>query len=67
MGAVLVVLIGPAVSAFGVALVPFAAGNFLYLAGSILWDSRDQLRDRTLRLSYVALIAVGLLLTWIAA
>lgn len=67
MGAVLVVMIGPAVTAFGIALVPFAAGNFLYLAGSILWDSRDQLRDRKFRLSYVALIAVGLLLTWIAA
>lgn len=67
MGAVLVVLIGPAISAFGVALVPFAAGNFLYLAGSILWDSREQLRDRTLRVSYVLLVAVGLLLTWVAA
>lgn len=67
LGAVLVVLIGPAITAFGVALVPFAAGNFLYLAGSILWDSRDQLRDRSLRLSFVALVGVGLLLTWIAA
>lgn len=67
LGAVLVVIIGPAITAFGVALVPFAAGNFLYLAGSILWDSRDQLRNRTFRLAYVALIVVGLLLTWIAA
>jgi zinc and cadmium transporter len=67
LGAVLVVVIGPAVSAFGIALVPFAAGNFLYLAGSILWDSREQLRKTRLRRAYALLILVGLLLTWLAA
>ena len=67
LGAVLVVLIGPSITAFGVALVPFAAGNFLYLAGSIIWDSREQLRDRRLRPAYVLLVVVGLLLTWLAA
>jgi zinc and cadmium transporter len=67
LGAVLVVMIGPAVTAFGVALVPFAAGNFIYLAGSIMWDSRHQLRDPRLRPAYAILIVVGLLLTWGAA
>jgi zinc and cadmium transporter len=67
LGAVLVVLIGPSITAFGVALLPFAAGNFLYLAGSIIWDSRDQLRDPRLRPAYVLLVVVGLLLTWLAA
>jgi zinc and cadmium transporter len=67
LGAVLVVVIGPAVSAFGIALVPFAAGNFLYLAGSILWDSREQLRKTRLRQAYALLILVGLLLTWLAS
>jgi len=67
LGAVLVVLIGPAITAFGVALVPFAAGNFLYLAGSIVWESREELRDTRLRPVYALLILVGLLLTWAAA
>lgn len=63
LGAVLVVSLGPGVSAIGFALLPFAAGNFLYLAGSILRDSRDQLRDRRVRLLYGLLILVGLLVT----
>lgn len=66
-GALLVVSLGPAVSSLGLALVPFAAGNFLYLVGSILWDSRDQLRDRGVRTGYLLLLATGLMVTLVAS
>ena len=66
-GALLAVSLGPAVSSLGLALVPFAAGNFLYLAGSILWDSRDLLRDRGVRTGYLLLLATGLVVTLVAS
>lgn len=42
LGATLVLLIGTGAHRFGTLLVPFAAGNFLYLAGAILVAQRGR-------------------------
>ncbi len=66
-GAVLVVSLGPVISSFGFALVPFAAGTFLYLAWSIIRDSRAQLVARRVRLEFAVLVALGLAVTLAAS
>lgn len=67
LGALLVVSLGPAVTAIGLALVPFAAGNFLYLAGSIVAAERARLREGGMVATWILLIASGLLVTRMAA
>jgi zinc and cadmium transporter len=66
-GAILVVSLGPVISSLGFALVPFAAGTFLYLAGSIIGDSRAQLVARRVRLEFAVLVALGLVVTLAAS
>lgn len=44
LGAVLALVIGSAAQRFGALLVPFAAGNFIYLAGAILVAQRGRAR-----------------------
>ncbi|MCC6772373.1 MAG: ZIP family metal transporter [Gemmatimonadaceae bacterium] len=65
LGASLALLVGTGAQRFGVMLVPFAAGNFLYLAGAILVAQRGRawVGDGRLRAWYVvAGIAVTALL-----
>ena len=65
-GAVATLLIGTQVAAFGAALIPFAAGNFLYLGGAIAWaELRDGSRQDSLRWR-LGMILIGLLLTSVA-
>lgn len=67
MGAMLVVTLGPSISAVGYALVPFAAGNFIYLAGSILRESWSHSASNHERLLFVLILTAGILVTLLAA
>lgn len=67
MGAMLVVTLGPSVTAIGYALVPFAAGNFIFLAGSIVWESWAETRSNHDAPLFVLLVVAGILVTLLAA
>ncbi|MEO7964357.1 MAG: ZIP family metal transporter, partial [Gemmatimonadaceae bacterium] len=62
LGAVSALTIGSHVSAFGVFLLPIAAGNFLYLAFAILWSERAVLRSNRLGVS-ASLVLLGMAMT----
>lgn len=65
IGAVLALAIGSAAQSFGTLLVPFAAGNFIYLAAAILLAQRGRSSagDASQRLLYVlaGIVATALL------
>ncbi len=66
LGAVTALLIGADAERFGVLLVPFAAGNFLYLSAAILQASRGKAAgDR--RVQNYALVLAGVLVTALLA
>lgn len=62
LGAVIALSIGVDARRFGEFLLPFAAGNFLYLAGAILVSQRHERRVGSL-LRRVALVAAGVAIT----
>lgn len=62
LGAVIALSIGVDARRFGEFLLPFAAGNFLYLAGAILVSQRQERRVGSL-LGRVALVAAGVAIT----
>ena len=62
LGAVLALSIGVDARRFGEFLLPFAAGNFVYLAGAILVAQRRESRGGPLALR-LALVAAGIALT----
>lgn len=62
LGAVIALSIGVDARRFGEFLLPFAAGNFLYLAGAILVSQRRERRAGSLVLR-VALVAAGVAIT----
>lgn len=66
LGATLALLVGASAQRFGLMLVPFAAGNFLYLAGAILVAQRGRswVGDGRVRAWYVV---AGLALTAVLA
>lgn len=61
VGALTVIALGSVATDVAKNLLPFAAGAFLYLAGSIVWLDRARLRTANLRMRYGALIALGVL------
>jgi len=66
LGAVLALLIGADAQRLGSFLIPFAAGNFLYLAGAIVVSQRTRfLADGPA--SNVALMVTGIVLTAVVA
>lgn len=62
LGASAALLIGRAAGDASTALLPIAAGNFLYLAGAIIWSERGTFRGERRHPSFV-LVALGLLMT----
>jgi zinc and cadmium transporter len=58
---------GETVGRFGADLVPFTAGAFLYLAGSILWLDRARFTNGMTGLGYLALLTAGLAATALAS
>lgn len=61
-GALLALAVGADAQRFGALLLPFAAGNFLYLAIAILWAKRTALRSPE-RLRLVGLVMAGVVVT----
>lgn len=61
-GAVVALRIGVDARRFGELLLPFAAGNFLYLAGAILVSQRREVRGGPVALR-IALVATGIAVT----
>lgn len=62
LGAVIALVIGVDARRFGEFLLPFAAGNFLYLSGAILVSQRHERRAGSFVLR-VALVAAGVAIT----
>lgn len=62
LGAVIALSIGVDARRFGQVLLPFAAGNFLYLAGAILISQRGERRVGSLSLR-ATLVGVGIAIT----
>ncbi len=62
LGAVIALAIGVDARRFGELLLPFAAGNFLYLAGAILMAQRRESRAGSTA-TRVALVAAGVAMT----
>ena len=67
MGAALTLLIGTTASALGIHLLPFAAGNLLYLAGSILLVEVRGATGRRALVVIVGLVTFGVAVTALAA
>jgi zinc and cadmium transporter len=68
-GAIVALLVGGQAGNVGTVLMPFAAGNFLYLAAAILWSERDGFRPpRAMRAMRAAgFVGVGVLVTALLA
>lgn len=65
-GALGALLVGARAGYIGALLMPFAAGNFLYLAAAILWSERDGLRP-PLVMRAAGFVGVGVLVTALLA
>jgi zinc and cadmium transporter len=65
-GAVLTLLLGTRISGTAATLVPFAAGNFLYLSLAIAWSESRRHPTRREQLAALALGLAGLVLTGVA-
>jgi zinc and cadmium transporter len=65
-GALGALLVGARAGSAGTMLMPFAAGNFLYLAAAILWSERDALRP-PLAMRAAGFVGVGVLVTALLA
>lgn len=65
-GALAALTLGARVARLGEMLMPFVAGNFLYLASAILWAERGELRAPNAKRA-AGLVAIGVLITALVA